>query len=94
MVEEIGDTLEVRNPEDHGGTSFFLSFIRKSELYRIYGELSQVTFFISNLCKEVFVGDTRSQSKIILRLQNLPRCSSLRGGIAIAESTDSGFSLS
>ena len=46
-VEETGDTLEVRNSEDHGGTSLCLSFVRKPELYRIYGELSEVTSFIS-----------------------------------------------
>ena len=46
-VEETGDTLEVRNSEDHGGTSLFLSFVRKPELYRVYVEPSEVTFFTS-----------------------------------------------
>ena len=43
-VEETGDTLEVRNSEDHGGTSLFLSSVRKPELYRFYVEPFEVTF--------------------------------------------------
>ena len=46
-VEETGDILEVRNSEDHGGTSLFPSFVRKPELYRVYVEPSEVTFFTS-----------------------------------------------
>ena len=43
-VEETGDTLEIKDSEDHGGTSLFLLFVRKPELYCFYVEPSEVTF--------------------------------------------------
>ena len=46
-VEETDDTLEVKESEVHGGTSLLLSFVRKPELFRIYVESSEVTFFTS-----------------------------------------------
>ena len=76
-VEEIGNTVEIRNSEDYCGTSLFLSFVRKPELYRIYIEPSEFTFFTS-------------KEKTVQWLDYLPSpalqiCASKRFAVAVME---------
>ena len=80
-VEEIGNTLEIRNSEDYCGTSLFLSFDPKPELYRFYTEPS-----------EVILGFTSVKVGSVVRLSALSSPSNLRVK-SLCVSRDRGWSI-